>query len=270
MQFDNERREAEREGIGLSLAIHEMVQKLILKGLSLGMPHEELVLHGGTSLRLLHRSPRRSLDMDFSTSRSVNIDQFVPKLVKEVNRDLSLLGLEVRETALKKTSVEKLFRFFLNTKDILPEIRRRVKVKLEILKIKNLVRERAELQIKTPIPTIFNVWCKPRNEHLIDKVCAIGGRTYLSARDIFDVWFLTRNGAKLDTERLTARFGEWKETPANLGDNLSALAEVGNLTLLEELNPLLPKTNRLGIEEIQELKETVLSLLEESLRKLEA
>ena len=269
MNYEKLVKEANKEGVDPHIIAHEQIQKIILKTIAIQKSNVELTLHGGTSLRVLHGSPRRSLDIDLSTEQEIEYGKLVSKLEEEVSKELLLLNTDCEITQKKSSADGMLYRFFIVTKEEIPELGKKVKVKLEILKTKNLKRERTELRVQEPIATIVPIWSKTLDEMLVDKICAFGGRTHVSPRDIYDMWFIQNKGIKLNSERLMIRFGEWKETVEKLNRNYRQLQENTIEELQRQVNSLLPRTRQLREGETERMKEAVQDIIQKALEELE-
>ena len=84
----------EEHGTATPNAAHEVMQQIALAGLHRGGFFDHAAFYGGTCLRLFHRLPRFSEDMDFSLiekRNDIHLEQFFPSIVKE----FKMVGLDV-------------------------------------------------------------------------------------------------------------------------------------------------------------------------------
>ena len=87
-------------------AIKEIIQEIVLSGLSRGGFFDKAVFYGGTCLRIFHHLDRFSEDLDFALLErddSFNIEEYFPSVKKE----LAAYGLEMEVNRKHKTSEEK-------------------------------------------------------------------------------------------------------------------------------------------------------------------
>ena len=68
-------------------AIKEIIQEIVLSGLSRGGFFDKAVFYGGTCLRIFHHLDRFSEDLDFALLEhddSFNIEEYFPSVKKEL------------------------------------------------------------------------------------------------------------------------------------------------------------------------------------------
>ncbi len=99
-------------------AMKEVMQELVLCGLSRGGFFKEAAFYGGTALRIFHGLDRFSEDLDFSlisSNENFNLKEYFPTLEKEVKA----YGLNVTISEKKKTKKSQIMSAFLkgNTKE---------------------------------------------------------------------------------------------------------------------------------------------------------
>lgn len=178
----------------------QTLQILTLEGIAgetaLGI--EDLVFHGGTSLRLSWNSPRYSEDLDFMV-----IEKKLAEIPKEMQKVFNFL-----ERKLKKVDPELKFRFktsdrrdgsLLNYMLVLEKenVLGSAKVKLEFWSIKNdflenyqstwkqpKIHDDINLKIEDmlPVAELKSAYC--------DKLVALSTRPFLKWRDLFDIWWI--------------------------------------------------------------------------------
>lgn len=249
------------------LLLHEEFQKQTLRVIYLDRKLREITLHGGTALRLIYGSPRFSLDLDFTGKPLLDLPNLPREVVNSIKSFGRMMGFDV-ELAGRKISGNKhnFLRFNLNFS--IAGIGRKLKVKVELLEKEFTRRMRKELYIEHPIPTVIYVRTKALSDILVDKVCAIAGKSYVLPRNVYDVDFIVRNGGKLEEKRLLEEFGEWKETREGLKKALHFLRRADHKMIVKEINMLLPEGAKISLEDADMSVETTLKVLEEAMEIL--
>ncbi len=151
---------------------------------------KELVFKGGTALMFLYGINRFSEDLDFTLDGEINIK----KIKEEIKAKLQLLNMkpEIKEIKTKRGIN---FRVSVSGPLFTSEISR-CYVKIEIserkdLKLKPILKE--IIPYYSEIPP-FSVFVMDPVEIACEKIRAIMKRNY--ARDIYDLWYLTKKGYK--------------------------------------------------------------------------
>lgn len=253
--------------IEFEFLLHEELQKQILRAIYLNPRLREMTLHGGTALRMIRGSPRFSLDLDFTGKLPLSLSQLPEELVSSIKPFEKLMGFDV-ELAGKKISSNKHYFLRFNLNFIVAGISRRFKIKVELLE-KDFARGvRREFSIKHPAPTVIYVKTKELSDILVDKVCAIAGRSYALPRNIYDVDFIVRKGGKLDPKHMREEFGEWRETSEGLKKAVTILERVDRKSILMEMNMLLPEGSKIGLEDVDRSVDTTLRVLREAINIL--
>jgi len=199
------------------LLLHEEFQRQTLRSTYLSPRLREIVLRGGTALRMIYGSPRFSLDLDFK----------------------------------------------------LAELEKEFKVKVELLEKEFTGGIRKGIRVEHPVPTIVYVETKEISDILVDKVCAIAGKSYALPRNVYDVDFIVRNGGKLNREHLEEEFGEWRETKGGLKRAIALLEKADHKSIMKEINMLLPEGAKVNLEDTSRSVRTTSGLLEEAVEALD-
>ncbi|MCD6563265.1 MAG: nucleotidyl transferase AbiEii/AbiGii toxin family protein [Thermoproteales archaeon] len=158
--------------------------------------YNELVFKGGTAMMLCYQLPRFSEDLDFTL---INYTDF-RKLPLFVKKDLELYGILSNIKILKDTSIAFSFRIGAEGPLFANEIER-CYVRVEIS-----MREKVILKpsIKNIFPLFsdlmpFSVYVMDKKEILAEKIRAF--LTRLSARDLFDIWYMiNKKDVEIDQE----------------------------------------------------------------------
>lgn len=168
----------------------------------------ELAFQGGTSLHLAHGSPRFSEDLDFMVRGGLSLEglakevQRLIQLPQSVSPDLSITVSPSRDGKNPHSFVVSLCG---------PDVIGSAKVKIELWQTDRDVLKRLQVVVSTInspsgfpsyVPTIT------LDEIFADKVYALGARTRLKERDVFDLWWLTERSGRspqLDSNSLVER-----------------------------------------------------------------
>jgi len=246
------------------LLLHEELQKQTLRAIYLNPRLREITLHGGTALRMMYGSPRFSLDLDFTGKTPLNLQDLPRELVSSIKPFEKLMDFNIGFAAKKISSNKHDFLRF-NLIFIVAGMNKRFRIKVELLE-KDFIRGvRREFSIKYPIPTVIYVKTKKLSDILVDKVCAIAGRSYALPRNIYDVDFIVRKGGKLDPKHMEKEFGEWRETREGLRKAITLLERVDRKSILKEINLLLPESAKIGLDDVNRSVGTTLGVLKEAM-----
>lgn len=200
-------------------AMKEVMQEVVLCGLSRAGFFKRTAFYGGTALRIFYGLDRFSEDLDFSLMTEepdFNLSEYFPVLEKEVRA----FGLNVKIELKEKTQESNVTSAFLkgNTKEHLlyffPGNAEFSSVpKNEMVKIKFEVDEKppmcATFERKyrlQPIPYEVNLYDKP--SLFAGKLHAVIGRKWKSrvkGRDLYDYVFYLSNGVPVNKKHLIAR-----------------------------------------------------------------
>ena len=210
-------------------AINEVMQKITLAGLWRGGFFDKAAFYGGTCLRIFHKLPRFSEDMDFSLmskDKSFNIENFFPAIINE----FSTLGRTVEITKKEKGSFCQIESAFLkdNTDvfDIAFQTEKSMKVKLEVDTCPPL--EFATEQKLLLQPYSFMTRCFTLPDLYAGKIHALTFRAWknrVKGRDWYDFEWYVRNNIPLDFRHLQARIREFNGVEMSREEFVTALKE---------------------------------------------
>lgn len=194
-------------------AIYEVMQKVVLCGLSRGGFFKEAAFYGGTCLRIFHGLNRFSEDMDFSLLRKnpdFTLETYFPAIIEECK----MLGREVTITRKDKSRYSKVESAFLkdNTDvyNIAFQTDRSLKIKIEVDTQPPLefdTEQRLLLQ-----PHSFMTRCFSLPDLFAGKMHALVYRQWKSrikGRDWYDFEWYVRNRVPLDFRHLQMRTKEF-------------------------------------------------------------
>jgi predicted nucleotidyltransferase component of viral defense system len=181
------------------------IQLLILKSIY-STCSRELVFKGGTALTFFYNLNRFSEDLDFTLTESFNLKN----LVSEVGKDLEAFGVRNNIIILEDNSNSFSFRIGAEGPLFTKEIERCF-VRVEISKREKLIKE-VDIKELKPIyvdispflVTVMNV-----EEILSEKIRALLHR--VKSKDLYDVWFLLKNGTKFDIDLINKKLSYYEK-----------------------------------------------------------
>ncbi|HEY1888979.1 MAG TPA: nucleotidyl transferase AbiEii/AbiGii toxin family protein [Steroidobacteraceae bacterium] len=159
----------------------------------------DLVFQGGTSLHLVHGSPRYSEDLNFLVNSSLNL-QSLAKAVEARLEGASWLvpaGAELTVSKAKDARNPHTFVVAIGGPDLIGGVRVKVElwrvkasaltaVKTTVIPVRLVHGAGSGLQTFVPTAELPEIY--------VDKVFALGARPYLKARDVFDLHWLAAQG----------------------------------------------------------------------------
>ena len=207
--------------------VKEIMQEIVLCGLSRAGFFKKAAFYGGTALRIFYGLDRFSEDLDFSlieTDDNFELTEYFPILRKEI----ASYGLDVEISAKQKTKNSAIRSAFLkgNTKEhmllfyasdpITNQIAGDEKIKIKL-----------EVDTNPPVGALFEhkyrLLPAPYEVMLYDMPSLFAGKTHavicrswknrIKGKDLYDFIFYISRGASLNTEHLKARLvqsGVWK------------------------------------------------------------
>ena len=200
-------------------AIKEIVQEIVLCGLSRGGFFKEAAFYGGTALRIFYGLDRFSEDLDFSLI-SNNLDFDLTKYFSYIENETKSLGLNfnvavkeksidsnIKSAFLKGNTKEHILTFYESSNDA------SIINKEEVIKIK------FEVDVNPPVgatyETKFNLLPSPYQVRLYDISSLFAGKihaclcrnwqTRVKGRDFYDYVFFLAIGARVNLENLKAK-----------------------------------------------------------------
>ncbi len=198
-------------------AIKEIVQEIVLSGLSRGGFFDKAVFYGGTCLRIFHGLNRFSEDLDFallSKDEKFKIEDYFPAIKKElisygldmdvVKKEKSRGDNDVQSAFVKGNTQILLMSFFPNNNEVGNVIKgQTIKIKFEI-DTDNPKGGVVETKYRLlPAPYEVKVFDEPTL--FAGKIHAILCREYknrIKGRDYYDYLFYCAKGTKINLEYL--------------------------------------------------------------------
>jgi predicted nucleotidyltransferase component of viral defense system len=180
-------RKSENSGAVVKYVYQEEVQKSVLAALAIKGCFNNLVFQGGTALRLFYNNPRFSEDIDLvlkEGEKRFELSNFLLHIEKFVHNTFPFLeSVEVRSQKIEQD----LQRFILRTFSINHD--QDLRLHIELASIPSYINSPKILEFP---PTQPVVRVEEPLEILADKVCALAFRQYLKGRDLWDIYYLTK------------------------------------------------------------------------------
>jgi len=197
----------------------EILQEIILCGLSRAKFFDKAAFYGGTALRLFHGLNRFSEDLDFSLKKpdlQFRLEQYFPALIKEVES----YGLRVQFEEKKKTADSKVLSAFLkgNTLEHMLFFYGGERSNFSI-PANQVIKVKFEVDIDPPPLAEYEYKMKllpmPHEVMLYDLPSLFAGKLHAvicrawkhrtKGRDLFDYVFYLQKGAKINMPHLHAK-----------------------------------------------------------------
>lgn len=243
----------------------------------------DLVFQGGTSLHLVHGSPRFSEDLDFLVNSALNLDSIGNAMQSRLD-GTTWLPEDTRLTVGKAKDGRNPHAFVVSIGG--PDVICAVRVKVEMWRTKETILSAvkavvapvklargpaAGMQTFVPTADLLEIYA--------DKVFALAARPYLKARDVFDLhWLGTYSGLReCSVDDLRVRLATYpNETPsAWLGKAFTRRKELREASdaIAIELKRWLPSSWPLSEASVMEMAQTAVQSIDQGvdmMRKIEA
>lgn len=200
-------------------AIKEIVQEIVLCGLSRGGFFKEAAFYGGTALRIFYGLDRFSEDLDFSlVTQNPNFDltkyfPYIENETKSLGLDFSVqekiksIDSNIKSAFLKGNTKEHIMSFYENSEDS------------KFINKEEAIRIKFEVDVNPPVgatyETKFGLLPSPHQVRLYDLPSLFAGKihaclcrnwkTRVKGRDFYDYVFFLSIGAKVNLENLKAK-----------------------------------------------------------------
>ena len=205
-------------------AIKEILQEIVLSGLSRGGFFNEAAFYGGSALRIFYKLNRFSEDLDFALinpNKDFSLDKYIPYISKELSSYGLNLEINVKEKSkdsnitsafLKGDTKEHILKFF--PKENFAELSyllKDIKIKFEI-DINPPKGATYELKYKLlPTPHQIQVYDEPSLfSGKIHAILCRGWKERVKGRDLFDYIFFLSKDTKFNLNLLENKLKESK------------------------------------------------------------
>lgn len=240
-------------------AIKEVVQEIVLCGLSRGGFFKEAAFYGGTALRIFYNLDRFSEDLDFSlVTQDPNFDltKYFPYIENEtrslgldfsVQEKIKSIDSNIKSAFLKGNTKEHIMTFYENGDDT------------KFISKDELIRIKFEVDINPPVgatyETKFGLLPSPYQVKLYDLPSLFAGKIHaclcrnwksrVKGRDFYDYVFFLSIGAKVNLHNLKAKLVQSKFVDEKYDltiDNLKSLLNerFDNLNVEQAKQDVLP------------------------------
>jgi len=236
-------------------ALKEIIQEIVLEGLSRGGFFDEAAFYGGTALRIFYKLDRFSEDLDFALVNP-NKDFDLSKYFIYIEKELKAYGLNleinskqksiesnITSAFLKGNTLEHILKFFPNETDHkYASILKDIKIKFEV-DINPPSGATYEEQYKL-LPSPHQIKLYDKESLLAGKIHAIlcrGWKTRAKGRDLYDYIFFLANDTKVNIELIKNKLIESKYINSDSNFDINILKEL-----------LINKFNEIDYEEAKE------------------
>lgn len=223
-------------------ALKEIIQEIVLSGLSRGGFFDEAAFYGGTALRVFYKLDRFSEDLDFALI-SPNKEFKLSKYFTFIEKELKAYGLNLEITSkqksidsnitsafLKGDTLEHILKFFPNeTEHKYNSLLKDIKIKFEV-DINPPSGATYEEQYKL-LPSPYQIKLYDKESLLSGKIHAIlcrGWKTRTKGRDLYDYVFFLANDTKVNIELIKNKLIESKFIDKDSEFDIDTLKELLN------------------------------------------
>lgn len=195
-------------------ALKEIIQEIVLSGLSRGGFFEEAAFYGGTALRIFYKLDRFSEDLDFALvapNQDFNLSKYFIYVEKELkayglNLEISIkaksIDSNITSAFVKGNTLEHILKFFPNEQNHkYDNILKNIKIKFEV-DINPPSGATYEEQYKL-LPSPHQIKLYDKESLLAGKIHAIlcrNRKSRIKGRDLYDYIFFLANDTKVNIE----------------------------------------------------------------------
>lgn len=218
----------------------EEMQKAVLTALSQNGCFNNIVFKGGTALRLFYGNPRFSEDIDLVLNegeKEFDLKDQIPNIKRFCFHSFPFLDSINIKTQKDEAGLQ---RFILQSSSGNSE--QKLRLHIELVSIPSYLNEPRILDFP-PIHPAVRV--EDAIEILADKVCAIAFRSYLKGRDLWDIYFLTKErSVELQWDLVRKKIEDYQYLTSELTERLQKarmrILDDGESVLENELTRFLP------------------------------
>lgn len=221
-------------------ALKEIIQEIVLSGLSRGGFFSEAAFYGGTALRIFYKLDRFSEDLDFalvSPNKDFDLSKYFTYIEKElkayglnleVNTSQKSIDSNITSAFVKGDILEHILKFFPNEeKHGYDHILKSIKIKFEV-DINPPKGATYEEQYKL-LPSPHQIKLYDKESLLAGKIHAILCRNWKSrikGRDLYDYIFFLANNTNVNIELIKNKLMESKYIEPNSKFDIETLKEL--------------------------------------------
>lgn len=221
-------------------ALKEIIQEIVLSGLSRGGFFDEAAFYGGTALRIFYKLDRFSEDLDFALvtpNQDFNLSKYFTYVEKELksyglNLEISIkqknIDSNITSAFVKGNTLEHILKFFPNEQNHkYNNILKNIKIKFEV-DINPPSGATYEEQYKL-LPSPHQIKLYDKESLLAGKIHAILCRnwnTRTKGRDLYDYIFFLANDTKVNIELIKNKLIESNYIDSNNKFDINTLKEL--------------------------------------------
>lgn len=221
-------------------ALKEIIQEIVLSGLSRGNFFDEVAFYGGTALRIFYKLDRFSEDLDFalvSPNKEFDLSKYFSYIEKElkayglnleINTKQKKIDSNITSAFLKGDTLEHILKFFPNEENNkYSSLFKDIKIKFEV-DINPPRGATYEEQYKL-LPSPHQIKLYDKESLLAGKIHAIlcrGWKTRTKGRDLYDYVFFLANETKVNIELIRNKLIESNFIEKNMEFNIDILKEM--------------------------------------------
>lgn len=254
-KFNDLKREGRSED-SILIALKEMLQQYILNFIYTSKNYSHLTMYGGTVLRIGYGLPRMSEDLDFQTSKKINLEKFAEDITKHFKNNYNQKIETKISTSLEKGTSVVFVKFSILKELNLTQIKRtKLKIRVDI----NFF-EKIDKFIKDTIPggketdLAYTIKTYPISTLMASKTVAFLKRnargigdilTNVKPRDVYDMMWYMNRGTMPDLEYLKAK-GISFDTFLDFRDKVKLrVNKIDDQVFRNDLSPFLSDRNEL-------------------------
>ena len=221
-------------------ALKEVIQEIVISGLSRGGFFDDAAFYGGTALRIFYNLDRFSEDLDFALIYA-NKDFDLSKYFVYIEKELKAYGLNlevsskeknihsnIKSAFVKGDTLEHILKFFSNTQNQeYNQILRKIKIKFEV-DINPPLGATYDDEYKL-LPSPHQVKLYDKGSLFVGKIHAILCRNWkvrVKGRDLYDYVFFLSSNTKVNIELIRNKLIESKYIEINDNFDINVLREL--------------------------------------------
>lgn len=243
---------AKKEKINETTIFRKYLQLLFLSKLYATRKSKAIFFKGGTALHLIYKAPRFSEDLDFTIEMAEkDFLSFIWELFQEISKEETI---EFRE---KKSISGK--RFLLKAEPaVLPY---ETFVNLDFSFREKIISPQKSI-IETDYPVLFTsyVYHLSKDEIFAEKIRALLTRN--KGRDLYDLWYLVNQGAKMDESLVREKLKYYHLEKIKRDEILKRIKEFLKKDFVLDMRPFVPLGER---KKLGELFDYIKSYLRENI-----
>lgn len=221
-------------------ALKEIIQEIVLCGLSRGNFFDEAAFYGGTALRIFYKLDRFSEDLDFaliSPNKEFDLSKYFPYIEKElkayglnleINVKQKKMNSNITSAFLKRDTLEHILKFFPNeNSNKYSSLFKNIKIKFEIdINPPSGATYEEEYRL---LPSPHQVKLYDKESLLSGKIHAIlcrGWKERTKGRDLYDYIFFLATETKVNIDLIRNKLIESNFIEENSDFNIDILKEM--------------------------------------------